>query len=802
MWDRARVRIVLAAAVSVCVGAYQVVAATGAQAAATPNVSSSPPDRTVYVGRTTGQAGQATTVSGVYVTDPSLSSSSAGGTEPSIAVNPANPNQVAITRFTFAWNGNADLLYSPDGGSTWTDQFTIPPPPGVGGTAGCPCDQTIDYGHDGRLYGTFLTFNGTTGATTVVTGSTTNPTNASAWSWNGSQLTSGTRTAADQPWLLVNRDPVSPAQDNVYVAYDDFAAGPDARVAASFGANPVNITVDSKAGTEFPLATNPGLRLANDPRSGTMYALYEQSTGLTQPKTVTYKLNRSTNGGSTWTLNGSVDGLTVDTVSSDQAPGFKFGGVNALLGGVEHAAVDPSNGDVYVVYGQDVAGGNQIKIRRLQDNGAGGLNVGPASNVSVSTNAALPSVAVLTDGTIGVLYDSFDGMVAGLPAFTAHLARSTDHGASFSDIPLESFQSPVGDNGNTRQRVLGDYQQIKAVGTEFYGVFSGNRNGFGSATSIIDPIFFKAKTPNEVGVEGAFDSALWRLQDTPPPTPFTGLGGTIIAAPAVVSVPTTLSGSQPSIPIYVATGGDHALWVRSQTQGWRPLASSGSFCIDNPAGVVVQSKPAGSLIFVVACHGSNHALWFAQEPISPGTLPDPSLVFQTLGGQMVAGPAVAAINPVGAATVADELTFFVNGVDGRVWTRTVSGGWSPQPWSCIGHPAVSTVVIPTPPPAFEASLFACHGTDGQLWVAFNFGPPGGWGPAFPVGGQLVDGPGAAADPEGPVVYVEGVDSAVWRFDGTWTKVGGIVVNGVGAAAVQFLNATGSQRGGSWGFPSP
>ena len=31
---------------------------------------------------------------------------------------------------------------------------------------------------------------------------------------------------ADQPWLLVNRDPVTATQDNVYVAYDDFGTQP------------------------------------------------------------------------------------------------------------------------------------------------------------------------------------------------------------------------------------------------------------------------------------------------------------------------------------------------------------------------------------------------------------------------------------------------------------------------------------------------------------------------------------------------------------------------------------------------
>ncbi len=30
---------------------------------------------------------------------------------------------------------------------------------------------------------------------------------------------------------------------------------------------------------------------------------------------------------------------------------FKFGTVNALFGGVEHATVDPSTGDVYYDYG-------------------------------------------------------------------------------------------------------------------------------------------------------------------------------------------------------------------------------------------------------------------------------------------------------------------------------------------------------------------------------------------------------------------------------------------------------------------
>jgi Bacterial Ig-like domain (group 3)/BNR/Asp-box repeat len=511
MMGRARTIVVVLACIGWGLLAMPAQALAAAQpperpAAAQPATKSSPPDRTVFRGQLKqAPVGPTLSAAGVFTIDATSSASSFGGNEPSIAVNPANPDQIAITRFASTWNGNADVLYSTDGGITWTEQTSIPPPPGVAGTSGGPFDQTIDYGRNGTLYGTFLTCTPATGggcsATSVVTGSTTDPTKASSWSWNGNpaQLTSGTRTNVDQPWLLVNRDPTTASQDNVYVAYDDFGAGPDARVAVSYGAIPVNITADNKAGTASPLATNPGLRLATDPRNGTVYSLYEQSSGSSQPKSVTYKLNRSTDGGANWTLNGDTDGLTVDTVDSDQAPGFKFGGVNALLGGVDHAAVDPVNGDVYVAYGQDVSGGNQIKIRRLTDNGSGGLNVGAAADVSSSTDAALPSVAVLSDGTVGVLYDTYDGnTTAGFPTFSAHLARSTDHGATFSDTVLQTFQSPQQDKTGctgtdtscARQRVLGDYQQLKAVGTTFYGAFPGNTSGVPATNPPIDVIFF------------------------------------------------------------------------------------------------------------------------------------------------------------------------------------------------------------------------------------------------------------------------------------------------------------------------
>ena len=97
---------------------------------------------------------------------------------------------------------------------------------------------------------------------------------------------------------------------------------------------------------------NPGTRLAADHRNGTMYVVYQRATAKNANGTihVQYKLNRSTNAGSVWRLNGSTTGLIVAEGDSKQ-PTPKFGSVNALLGGADAVAVDSTNGSVYVMYG-------------------------------------------------------------------------------------------------------------------------------------------------------------------------------------------------------------------------------------------------------------------------------------------------------------------------------------------------------------------------------------------------------------------------------------------------------------------
>ena len=117
------------------------------------------------------------------------------------------------------------------------------------------------------------------------------------------------------------------------------------------GVNPPNFTADNQSGAATT-GVNPGHRLAVDPRNGFVYSLFQRRTGSGggDSQNIDFMLNRSTDGGATWTLNGMPGGIIVANADSTQ-PTPKFGTVNALLGGVDHAAVDPNNGDIYYVYG-------------------------------------------------------------------------------------------------------------------------------------------------------------------------------------------------------------------------------------------------------------------------------------------------------------------------------------------------------------------------------------------------------------------------------------------------------------------
>lgn len=295
---------------------------------------------------------------------------------------------------------------------------------------------------------------------------------------------------------------------------------------------------------------------------------------------------------------------------------------------------------------------------------------------------------------------------------------------------------------------------------------------------------------NLTWVEGGVDSAAPVFSG-----PWLDQGGGIIETPAVVSVPNAIA---VGTPLYVVTGTDHDVWVSTQTGVWAQLSPTyAAYCTDAPAAAVMTSPPGSTSAYtlVVACRGTDGALWWASGPVSAGTLPSDFTNWASLGGSVATGisggPAVAVVEPVPGTMISfnSEIAFFINGTDGRVYTTTAeggAGGWTPTGWECTGHLAAASVALD----GNLTTAFACQGTDHSVWAATTIGD--GWD-THDLGGIAVDGPGIALSSVSWTVVVEGTDQAMFQDTSTsttgsfsfggWSLVGGTLTNGAAATAL-------------------
>jgi len=413
------------------------------------------------------------------------------GNEPSVAVNPLNPNQIVISSFSYSTSSTAtgaNIFYSITGGATWTSQFSVPAP---SNGVRIPNDWNFAYDSTGTLHATVL------GGGNIYQGSTTNPTSLAAWSWTGggTRINTSTSGNADQPWLAVQGG-------RVFVGYDDFTGGVTLRVAASAN-NGTTFAIDNAIsnGARPGNTVNPGTRIATD-GAGNVYSIFGlgPSAGV-GTHTVTYYLNRSRDGGATWDFMGSSanGGLVITSGTSrqldnagTQASNTWFANVNDLRGNITAVAADATGAHVYTLIGkQDGSGTDRIYLREFHPNGT---NLGASAEIAISPagqRAVFPSVTVLDNGTVVMMYDTFDGNQVHV-----HIATSTDFGASISsDVIAYSFVPLTllaATGSSTSNREFGDYQYLTSIGDTFYGAFAGlgdvNAGGI-NTTALIDPFF-------------------------------------------------------------------------------------------------------------------------------------------------------------------------------------------------------------------------------------------------------------------------------------------------------------------------
>ncbi len=445
------------------------------------------------------------------------------GNEPSIAVNPLDPNKIVISTFSYGtWISQqpaptqAAVWYSTNGGTDWGIRFPILDQTPVPGQR-VPDDQTFAYDSNGVLHGAFLSFVIGGDVNNIFHGTTTDPNAdgingrpAAAWQWSSNPVNLYPKSInqADQPWLALGNGRAYVG----YGSYDDNGNGNgnvQMRVSASAD-NGATFTTDnnilSNNNGGFPLATNGGLRLATD-RAGNVYSIYGAGD-MPFPKhgeatDVHYRLNMSSDGGQTWkytNLGGKAGGLVIDDGLSLQL-GSSFGGVNRLTGNITAIAADPTGAHVYAVYGKkDATGTDRLFLAEFHPDGSGNLveRASPLPFSVTGERSALPSIAVTDNGTIAVQYDTFtdaDG------EFHVHFATSTDQGLTFTDQSLYDFTAtgiPFGTrDGN---RLLGDYQNLTAVGNTVFGAFAGRGDvqiqGQGiDTTDKIVPFFYSVALP-------------------------------------------------------------------------------------------------------------------------------------------------------------------------------------------------------------------------------------------------------------------------------------------------------------------
>jgi hypothetical protein len=434
------------------------------------------------------------------------------GNEPTIAVNPVNPNEIAITTFAYGsfiqtgpGSNKASLWYSTDAGADWTIRFPINQPAVPPGNQRVPNDQVIAYDNAGNLHAALLTF-----GDNILHGTTANPNNdgvngrpASTWTYTADRVNrpAVTTNNSDQPWLVIRGG-------NVSVGYDSFRSGGVEMRASTSINNGANFTDArdqpiSRGVVTQGIANNPGTRLAAD-QVGNIYSIFgiADRAGPSSTSHENYRLNMSSNGGLTWkftndtpTIGGKAiaDGFSTQVASS-------FAGVNTLLGNITSIASDPLGTHVYVAYGMkdgpNGTGSDRIWISEFHPDGSGGLvqRADPVAASIPGQRSALPNLAVTDDGTLFLMYDAFD---AATNRIHIHLASSTDLGLTFGDTDLYDFDPrgiPIF-NGN---RLLGDYQGLIALGNTVYGSFSarGNVNAGGINTTDKDvPFFFAIPEP-------------------------------------------------------------------------------------------------------------------------------------------------------------------------------------------------------------------------------------------------------------------------------------------------------------------
>jgi hypothetical protein len=410
----------------------------------------------------------------VNITPASLSGETNQDSEPNIAVNPENTNDMVATAFTPSPFGgaNAPIYVSTDGGNTWSLHLIVPGNGSVG-----TGDITVSFATTGgRLYAGILS--GTTGRMQIL--------RTSSFASTATMTVLVDRASEDQPWVVAGSVVVGGTSvDRVFVGNED-GNQPNGRTAtvdvsqdagtapAPAGFTPIQL--EHRATVVLPGLgrgkDGPPIRTAIHP-SGIIYAAFQRWASGTFPNlNIDIVVTRDDNwGGSANPFGALVD--SADHVVGQRVATNRFVRFNAMMGqerlGADLTiAVDPTDSRTVWVAWCDRVGGPAgtdwtLHVSRSTNNGQSW-----SADLRTITNAKNPALAVNANRLLGLAYQQFTGTT-----WDTKLELTSD-AWSTAVTPLVLHTAPFNTPARTFLPYIGDYLRLLAVQNDFYGVFCGN----------------------------------------------------------------------------------------------------------------------------------------------------------------------------------------------------------------------------------------------------------------------------------------------------------------------------------------
>ena len=392
--------------------------------------------------------------------DVQVSTSSLSENEPSVALNPSDPQHlVAGANDQLAMRDWLAVYTSPDGGLTWTNGLI----PTMGNLAGFleASDPAVSFTQNGTLYYSGVAFNVDRRSGTAVDGTifvSKSTDGGSSFPLTtivalGSSRVGGTFN--DKPYLAVD-DTTGPFAGRVYVSWTRFNSG---------GTSDIMVAYSSDGGRSFSSSgpvSNSVLNQGSVPVVGPNGTLYVVWNDLSNSQIMEAK---STNGGASLSSPVVVSSIVPLPVSPNSLANSFF-----RVNSNPAAAVDDMNGNVYVAWADYRNGYADILYRRSIDGGATWSKPIIVNDDGTTHDHFFPWMTV-SHGLLSIVF--YDRRIdPGNRLIDVFYAESADGGVSFSPNLRVTDQSS--DPGTLN--FIGDYIGIASNGTLAHPVWTDLRN--------------------------------------------------------------------------------------------------------------------------------------------------------------------------------------------------------------------------------------------------------------------------------------------------------------------------------------